>query len=153
MDIIELGAIGELVGGVAVIGSLLFVGIQLRTTTKTLRAQSSYEAFSKANELNQVPISDPRLATIINDFEDTGVADVDESSAAQLRYFVRSAFMQWSAQQFLHQQGILDDAYWEKSLEYARSFVGTEFGAAWWAKDKNVGTYPPEFVRLIDRRA
>ncbi len=30
MDIMELGAIGELVGGVAVIGSLLYVGLQVR---------------------------------------------------------------------------------------------------------------------------
>jgi len=30
MDIIELGAIGELVGGVAVIASLVFVGLQVR---------------------------------------------------------------------------------------------------------------------------
>ncbi len=29
MDIMELGAIGELVGGVAVIGSLLYVGLQI----------------------------------------------------------------------------------------------------------------------------
>jgi len=32
MDIIELGAIGELVGGVAVSGSLIFVGSQARAS-------------------------------------------------------------------------------------------------------------------------
>ncbi len=30
MDIMELGAVGELVGGVAVIASLIFVGLQMR---------------------------------------------------------------------------------------------------------------------------
>ena len=30
MNIMELGAIGELVGGVAVIGSLIYVGLQVR---------------------------------------------------------------------------------------------------------------------------
>ena len=30
MDIMQLGAIGELVGGVAVIGSLIYVGVQVR---------------------------------------------------------------------------------------------------------------------------
>jgi hypothetical protein len=34
MDILELGAIGELVGGVAVVGSLLFVGVQIRQGTR-----------------------------------------------------------------------------------------------------------------------
>jgi hypothetical protein len=44
MDIMELGAIGELVGGVAVVASLLFVGVQVRTNTREQRAASMQEA-------------------------------------------------------------------------------------------------------------
>ena len=40
MDIMELGAIGELVGGVAVIGSLIFVGLQVRHSNTINRAES-----------------------------------------------------------------------------------------------------------------
>ncbi len=40
MDIMELGAIGELVGGLAVIGSLIYVGIQVRQNTRTLPKQA-----------------------------------------------------------------------------------------------------------------
>ncbi len=40
MDIIELGAIGELVGGVAVIASLLYVGLQVRQSNQINRAES-----------------------------------------------------------------------------------------------------------------
>ena len=40
MDIMELGAIGELVGGVAVIGSLIFVGMQVRHSNAINRAES-----------------------------------------------------------------------------------------------------------------
>ena len=36
MNIMELGAIGELVGGMAVIGSLIYVGLQLQQTRKVL---------------------------------------------------------------------------------------------------------------------
>ncbi len=44
MDIMELGAIGELVGGVAVIASLIFVDVPIRTSVKTMRATPTYEA-------------------------------------------------------------------------------------------------------------
>lgn len=37
MDIMELGAIGELVGGVAVIGSLIYVGLQVRQNNEQAR--------------------------------------------------------------------------------------------------------------------
>ncbi len=44
MNIMELGAIGELVGGVAVVASLLFVGLQVRGSTREQRAASLQEA-------------------------------------------------------------------------------------------------------------
>ena len=40
MDIMELGAIGELVGGVAVIASLIYVGMQVRQSNQINRAES-----------------------------------------------------------------------------------------------------------------
>lgn len=40
MNVIELGAIGELVGGVAVIGSLLYVGFQVRQSNRLEKAES-----------------------------------------------------------------------------------------------------------------
>ncbi len=40
MDILELGAIGELVGGLAVIGSLIFVGLQVRQNNRLTRAEA-----------------------------------------------------------------------------------------------------------------
>ena len=43
MDIMELGAIGELVGGVAVIASLVYVGLQVRQNTKAVLAATFQE--------------------------------------------------------------------------------------------------------------
>jgi hypothetical protein len=40
MDIMELGAIGELVGGVAVIASLIYVGLQVRQSNRLEKAES-----------------------------------------------------------------------------------------------------------------
>ena len=41
MDIMELGAVGELVGGVAVVASLIYVGLQVRQNTSALRANAA----------------------------------------------------------------------------------------------------------------
>ncbi len=47
MDILELGAIGELVGGVAVVGSLISVGLQVRPSNRLaqLEALQAYMHF------------------------------------------------------------------------------------------------------------
>ncbi len=152
MDIMELGAIGELVGGVAVIGSLIFVGIQLRTNTTTLRSTSSYEAFTNINRFNgeMALAPDPEIVIAVSALEDGDFSGTDAPTTARLRYVFRSVFMHWAAQQFLHRQGILDDDLWAQSLRYARGFVATPFGAEWWEKDQHVGTYPPDFVKLVN---
>ncbi|NIV76389.1 MAG: hypothetical protein GWN37_16595, partial [Gammaproteobacteria bacterium] len=41
MDIMQLGAIGELVGGVAVIASLLYVGTQVRESRKAAESANN----------------------------------------------------------------------------------------------------------------
>ncbi len=40
MDIMELGAIGELVGGAAVVASLIYVGLQVRQSNRLEKAES-----------------------------------------------------------------------------------------------------------------
>lgn len=48
MDIMELGAIGELVSGVAVIGSLLYVGIQVRQSNQ-IATNTAAQTFRQLN--------------------------------------------------------------------------------------------------------
>ena len=52
MNILELGAIGELVGGVAVIGSLIFVGFQLRQATAAQRG-AAVDALRRIRNVNE----------------------------------------------------------------------------------------------------
>ena len=51
MDIMQLGALGELVGGVAVIGSLIYVGFQIRQNTAVERAETHRSTVAEFNHL------------------------------------------------------------------------------------------------------
>ena len=54
MDIMELGAIGELVGGLAVIASLVYVGVQVRQNTFAVRASAAQAFADSINGMNLV---------------------------------------------------------------------------------------------------
>ncbi len=54
MDIMELGAIG-VVGGVAVIGSLLFVGFQIRLSAEHTRQTNAIEKARAHREIERAP--------------------------------------------------------------------------------------------------
>ena len=64
MNVMELGAMGELVGGVAVIASLIYVGIQLRHSTTATRAASYHAIKDSFNEGNLAIAKDPVLCTL-----------------------------------------------------------------------------------------
>jgi hypothetical protein len=72
MNILELGAIGELVGGVAVIGSLLYVGLQLRQSNKVAKSESIREIARETGQL-YLKTCDPALSLVlrraIHDFD------------------------------------------------------------------------------------
>jgi len=68
MDIIELGAIGELVGGVAVIASLLFVGQQVRQSNRLERAESQ-RTVTRDYVATMLQVDSPLLRRAVLDFE------------------------------------------------------------------------------------
>ena len=63
MTLADLGALGELIGGFAVIVSLIYVGLQIRQSADASRAATA-QAFAKQySDLNQM-IADPVLSEI-----------------------------------------------------------------------------------------
>ena len=78
MDIMELGAIGELVGGVAVIASLIFVGLQVRNSNAINRAESVRSFVRDYNTyLYKILENESVFRAGVNDF--SGLAPGDQS--------------------------------------------------------------------------
>ncbi len=54
MNIMELGAIGELVGGVAVIASLIYLSLQIRQSNATDNLSATLGLQSSFNEISRL---------------------------------------------------------------------------------------------------
>jgi len=79
MNILELGAIGELVGGVAVIASLVYVGLHIRRNTAVTRAASHHAFTDSINQINLEMVRDPVVADLwLRGSEDRSALDVNE---------------------------------------------------------------------------
>ncbi len=152
MDLNQLANVGEFIGGVAVIVSLLFVGFEIRQTNATLKSTTSYEALKNFNGLNEVFIADASLSSLVYRLE-CGEENLDADEKARLHYCLRTAFQHMAAQQFLHRRGLLEDSLWERYITFARAITSTGYGAEWWAADSVRAPYPPEFVRTLNKRA
>ena len=54
MNLDDLGNLGEFLAAVAVVGSLVFVGIQMRLNTRELRLQRKFEANQEWSSFYQI---------------------------------------------------------------------------------------------------
>jgi hypothetical protein len=57
----ELGAIGELVAGVAVIESLIFVGLQLRHNTRAVESTTHHQMLDYTRGAASLVVADPEV--------------------------------------------------------------------------------------------
>jgi hypothetical protein len=125
MTIMELGALGELLGAVGVIATLVYLSIQIRQNTRSLEASQrlalaqTYQMRSDALQNMLVHAASSTVGGIIYKVTEAGYP-VDISALDTLTPEERSRFRQWHiAQQahwdnmhFQYQQGFLDEEYY-----------------------------------------
>ena len=148
MTLMEWGAIGELVGGVAIIGSLIYVGLQVKQGTQASRAATS-QAFS-------AQYSDVLLRLTAPDFRDVflrGLRDLKNLKGSDV-----VSFNSW-----MHAvMRILESFYYQKKdgtfvAEIFDSWViqiddlfGEQGVREFWALRKH--QYSAEFVSYFDEQ-
>jgi hypothetical protein len=111
MDVMELGAIGEMVGGVAVIASLVYVGFQLRQSTHAQNAATIESHLHTLVTMNNLIAGDSELARIMSE----GV--IDRSGLDRAEYFrfhltLRGVFFAFDAFRIKREDNMVNDSLW-----------------------------------------
>ncbi len=130
MTIIELGALGELLGSIAVLATVVYLSMQVRQNTRALEEgeklalAQTYQMRADALQMMLVHAADSEhIGPIITKLTGAGYPD-DISALEQLSKEERGRFRQWQiAQQthwdnmfFQYQQGFLDEEYYRDSF-------------------------------------
>ncbi len=155
MDIIELGAIGELVGGVAVIGSLVFVGLQIWHGTEETRRSHAIERARTNREVSKegaeifMATSDSEILDIFRralvDF-----STLSNGEKAMLHNRFLSPMTLHCLSTFLAaQDDLLDESYAERWTNYFAMLVKSPGTGAWW--DRLKADFHPGFAEAVDR--
>ncbi|MCK5324727.1 MAG: hypothetical protein KAJ57_01915 [Woeseiaceae bacterium] len=158
MTILELGALGEFLGSIAVLATLVYLSMQIRQNTrsmdesKKLALAQTYQMRSDALQMMLVHAADSEhIGPIITRLTGVGYPE-DISALDHLTDEERGRFRQWQiAQQthwdnmfFQYQQGFIDDEYYRDSFrERVKRLAPT------W-KVLNVGGARSSFVAEID---
>ncbi len=147
MDILELGAIGELVGGAAVLLTLIYLAVQVRHGNQVEKSETHRAFVSDWNRQVLMPFSGaesgPFLRRANADFD--GLSDDDKFRA--MGFWAMQVFLTEELF-FLHRAGTVEQSLWEAALFRMAALLQMPGPARWW--EFLQPAYSPEFVGHIN---
>lgn len=153
VDITTLGAIGEFVGGIAVIGSLIYVGFQVRQSNEQAAQRNEIERneserqFARDTSSLLLALTDPDLSRVFRQ----GLVDHESlTKDEQLR------FDMWLSGLTNHcvsiwRRGLMHEPWVRTWLDWLVSVKKTPGGGVWWESTKL--RYLPDFVDEVEELA
>ncbi len=156
MDIMELGAIGEFVGGLAVIASLIFVGLQVRQSNRQARDDAAREVQNQFDRIFEMIISDPKAREVW--VAATGGAEsgplanpagFDTDDLAVYGMVMARVCHQFESHYRAWRTGTLEDGQWAKVLPFIRFHLSSEPTLDIWRWQRD-GWHDPGFTAYID---
>ena len=144
-----LGNFGEFVGAIAIVITLIYLAVQLRQNTASVRA-SAYQTWTSAtaNHLGTVQVNDSMSQVVATGLTDP--ASLKGDTWVQFSFWCRQFVLIAETTYYLHKEEIISDSVYDKELERAARLVSrSEGGAQWWAAGART-QFSEEFVAAIE---
>ena len=141
-----LGNIGEFVGGVAVVVTLLYLAAQIRHNTRSNKTQSWQAAVAAVSEWSRQVGMDPESVRILQ----SGSADFDALSdleRAQFNLLMNSFLRNCENIHYQFINGSIEESTWSGFAQRTLSFFDAPGTRDWWSITS--AAYSPEFQRFI----
>ena len=146
-----IGSISELVSALAVVVSVVYVAVQLRANTKTIRASAAWDAEKLFIDLNDNAARDPQyceMATRI--YQEESVDAFNQTENMQIRFAVISLTQATQAQYFMWREGNLLDEVWNYRLKWFRNWILVPVVQAHWEQIKPEHLLSEGFINEVE---
>lgn len=147
MDIMELGAVGELVGGVAVVATLIYLALQVRQGANAATSSAMGSWLSDYNYVAMELVKDEGFTEIVRH----GLSDFEKLSGnEQMRIHGWMTTHILNAQNlFLElKEGTTHPRLAQPTLAFNSRMLKTPGGRLWWDSGRSI--WAPEFILHID---
>ncbi|MDJ0787416.1 MAG: hypothetical protein QNK05_11455 [Myxococcota bacterium] len=147
MSLQDLGSLGELVGGLAVIISIAYLAVQIRQNTTSVRGATYASIVESVSQFNRAVASDEELARIyeatVEDFD--SVRDLDRVRTSQMLF---SLFRQFENIFYQHRRGLIDPVLWPGWRRIMLLYHARPGVQKWWSYRRN--SFSDEFCEFLE---
>ena len=142
-----IGAVGELLGAVAVVASLGYLAIQVRQNTSSIHA-TLFDATSRASSdlLMRLALDREAMSMVFSGFGNYETLEGEE----RFRFnFVFIAFFNMYETLYYHRErGMVPEELWQSRIARMHAFLAIEGVAAWWENNRSL--FEPRFRDFVN---
>jgi hypothetical protein len=142
-----LGNYGEFVGAIAIVATLIYLAVQLKQNTATVRA-NAYQEWSASNVAINLAVSNPDQSRIMVAGNRASTNLTDETFIAF--GMTNMAIMQMAqSTDYLYRLGLLDRELWEAEMNRVAGILGAPGVRQWWDAGGRT-QLTPRFAELLE---
>ena len=148
MSIQDWGAVGEIVGGVAVIATLLYLATQLRQTNKAIRSSSFHEVQNSWLHINGWLVTNESVARIWR----IGIVDAEQltdDEFMQFSFFLLSTFHIMETIFIQYELGTVELRAWQGERRTIDNIFNSPGVQYWWKQ--NPWSFTTEFRDFLEQ--
>ena len=147
MSIQDLGSIGELIGSIAVVISLIYLAIQIRQNTESNKLLATQNLVNQNSDLVDGIASDPVRAALIQKGIMDGLGDLTAEEELRFSCNMMAVYNQFELAYHQYRSGNLHSEIWHKYAYEIPIWISLPGGKEWYAKDH--ARYSPEFRKYF----
>ena len=152
LTIQDLGALGELLGSIAVVITLIYLTTQLRQTTRAIRAAAT-QALDKSITDNIALWASTRETALLMQRGLESHESLSEDESTHFHTLISPFFLSMDSNFWSHRNRLIPEELWEREQVVIRDWVNTPGGRVAWERKRSQVSRPfREFVEshLLD---
>ena len=142
-----VGAIGEILGAVAVLITLFYLATQIRQNTETVRTSAEMDVSKMSAEWAALAINNPEIGEIWDKAADDPTSLTD-SEVRLFLWFVMEYLLLSEAQYYLYLKGHVTEESWHVKASLSLGMIKNPIVRKWWAT--GLGPLSPRFREYVD---
>jgi len=127
-----IGAVGELIGAVTVVITLLYLAIQIRQNSQAVKNSAAQALLSELNGSLRVASSEPTTARAVI-LGQTLFEELSEEGRAQFITWMFAWMRTIEQAYFQYVQGYIDEEIWEGQMAHLRQLTHASAVKEWWS--------------------
>jgi hypothetical protein len=144
-----LGAISETIGALGVIGTLVYLAVQIRHNTRSLRASTYQAVLDSARSDNKLVLVHPHLERVYRVGRRDPTA-LTEEERPLFRLLIAQFFQNHEMLFLQHQEGVISDDLWERRQIGLQMLASQPGVRQWWSGGTVRELFDSRFQELVD---